>query len=722
MLALTRTSVFTLLALAPILFAATPRANPIQAQGGGPPPVPTIVGQTGGPVLAVAHDGRFAYVGVGPRVVALDGTDPRRPRVVGRSGVLPAEVNRLVAAGDVLFVGDGRGLSALDVRDPAGGMPLLGQKPLNGGVGALAVEDGYAYVGVTGQGAAADEVVDVSDPGAMVRVDRFGETGPHSDIALGERFAYAPAWMELAIFERTPGAYFREVGRTRLYATGYGAALADDGQLLLSVRTDLRPELRRCGLDTPGALPCTSVLGLSRPADVIELHGSIALVGSAAGGFAVVDLSGQGLRVLSAVEDLPTEDIAAVWDVAYVAAGKEGLVLLDIADPEHPRRLDVEVLGPTWCCAEDVEAVGNTAFVAAGDAGLVTVDWSDPADPFTIGRVPGILSSSDLALDAEALYSVGRGEGDEWRLTVIDVGDLRAARVVGTLDLPAQPVMVSAEGPLVVLPSRDNGLLVVDVHDPARPRLAASRTGSAWRAVDALVHAGQAYVEVVVPYSEEREGRPGGLRVLDLADPTTPREVGYLALRTQSETRGMALEGGTLHLSAVPGPYERFLEPLPEEIVAVDVRDPSRLQRIGTVAPGTWTQDLALRGGSLVAVSDSLGNRFEAPQGQVLVAGTAAGSSVSAARLPDIATGLAVFGDHALVTTGRAGLVVFALDGIPPTPTLEPAQTPETTPTRRPTLPAEPTDIPLPTTTPAPTDRPPPPTPPHSVLLPITWR
>jgi len=57
-----------------------------------------LVGQIGGATYAVAVQGNYAYVGVGPRLVILNTADLTNPVVVGQTGVLPGIVEDLVVA------------------------------------------------------------------------------------------------------------------------------------------------------------------------------------------------------------------------------------------------------------------------------------------------------------------------------------------------------------------------------------------------------------------------------------------------------------------------------------------------------------------------------------------------------------------------------------------------------------------------------------------------
>jgi hypothetical protein len=66
-----------------------------------------LVGQIGGAVYAVAVQGRYAYVGVGPRLVVVDVGDPARPVAVGRTGVLPGVVWDVAVSGTYAYVADG---------------------------------------------------------------------------------------------------------------------------------------------------------------------------------------------------------------------------------------------------------------------------------------------------------------------------------------------------------------------------------------------------------------------------------------------------------------------------------------------------------------------------------------------------------------------------------------------------------------------------------------
>ncbi|MBI5546910.1 MAG: IPT/TIG domain-containing protein, partial [Deltaproteobacteria bacterium] len=81
--------------------------------------------------------------------------------------------------------------------------------------------------------------------------------------------------------------------------------------------------------------------------------------------------------------------------LAVVAAGAEGLVLVDLTDPAAPIRLSaVDVGGFAW----DVRVVGSLAYVAAGAAGIAVVDLSEVAQPKLLYHVTGAVGGEARAV------------------------------------------------------------------------------------------------------------------------------------------------------------------------------------------------------------------------------------------------------------------------------------------------------------------------------------
>ena len=87
--------------------------------------------------------------------------------------------------------------------------------------------------------------------------------------------------------------------------------------------------------------------------------------------------AGAGYEIVSKVE-VPCSRVKVVGTTAYLSAGANGLVIVDIGDPANPKILSrVNTVG----CVYDIDVNGNTAYLALGDKGVLTVDVTDPEHP-----------------------------------------------------------------------------------------------------------------------------------------------------------------------------------------------------------------------------------------------------------------------------------------------------------------------------------------------------
>ncbi len=74
----------------------------------------------------------------------------------------------------------------------------------------------------------------------------------------------------------------------------------------------------------------------------------------------------------------PAKDVAIVGNVAFVAAGAQGAVAIDVSNPNAPAVLGHCAVNEEGFYASGVRAEGNALFVAAGEWGVLRVDVSNP--------------------------------------------------------------------------------------------------------------------------------------------------------------------------------------------------------------------------------------------------------------------------------------------------------------------------------------------------------
>ncbi|RKH40976.1 hypothetical protein D7X12_19415, partial [Corallococcus sicarius] len=107
---------------------------------------------------------------------------------------------------------------------------------------------------------------------------------------------------------------------------------------------------------------------------------------------------------------LAVQRLRMLGDVAVVAAGEDGLVLVDVSQPVPVWLGAVEVKGFAW----DVRLAGRLAYVAAGAAGVAVVDLNDVLNP-------------------KLLYHVTGNQGGDARVVATAGGRLVSARERGVL-------------------------------------------------------------------------------------------------------------------------------------------------------------------------------------------------------------------------------------------------------------------------------------------------
>lgn len=211
------------------LWAALLRAGAMPTKAYGPEPqgrgilvtVPQqaqnveLVGQISGVTYAVTVQGNYACIGVGPRLVILDVSDPAQPTVIGQTDVLPGVVQGVAVAKNYAYVADGNsGLRMVDISDPAAPTEA-GFYDTPGDATSVAVARNYAYVADGGS----LRIVDISNPAAPNEAGFCDTPEDATSVAVAEGYAYIadggglrimdisdPAAPSKAGFYATPGA------------------------------------------------------------------------------------------------------------------------------------------------------------------------------------------------------------------------------------------------------------------------------------------------------------------------------------------------------------------------------------------------------------------------------------------------------------------------------------------------------------------------------------
>lgn len=155
-----------------------------------------LLNQQGGAINSLAVVGQIAFVGVGPRLVIMDITNPTGPRILGQSNVLPGLVTAVLVRDGRAYVAAGASVITFDISDLQAPI-LLGQLLLSERVEHLALQD-EALIAATAAGqTAAHEIragklitIDVSQPEHPQLLDSVDLPWDIHAIALADEVVY----------------------------------------------------------------------------------------------------------------------------------------------------------------------------------------------------------------------------------------------------------------------------------------------------------------------------------------------------------------------------------------------------------------------------------------------------------------------------------------------------------------------------------------------------
>jgi hypothetical protein len=318
------------------------------------------VGQADGGSKAVAIQGHYAYLNVGPRLVVLDIADLTHPTVVGQSSPLSGFESVIVSDSHAYIAGEG-GLHVIDVSDPTAPAEV-GFYATAASAWSVAVVESAAYV-AAGDGL---YILDISNPIAPASIGFHGTPDAALDVTLMDNTAYvAEVFTErddaterggLRIVDVADPANPREIGYYPLYPreSGYNRIYEPMGARAVAVAGSYAYVI--FGSGKKGGLRVLDISDPGNPTEISDYQDYIAMVSDVA------------------VVGSPSEGSESVY--AYLATGPNyGLMALDVSDPAQPASLGTQVLG----MAESIAVAGNTLFVTDERGGLHIADISDPA-------------------------------------------------------------------------------------------------------------------------------------------------------------------------------------------------------------------------------------------------------------------------------------------------------------------------------------------------------
>lgn len=295
--------------------------------------------------------------------------------------------------------------------------------------------------------------------------------------------------------------YFRSTVRTR---TNSSRSLAVRNEIVCSA--DSYEGIQIVDIHDPGQPVLRSYFDETNHALRVSTFQSLAYVTGYRRGIDVLDFADPANPIhVARWVDIDGLFVRIQNGVAVITQGYDGLAIVDVSEIAAPR-----VLGRFATGSAMIDAVvdGSTVFVSDYDDGIIVLEISDPTHPRRIasvdtGRGGQIVKRGDL------LYVADRMTG----FHIVNVSDPADPQLLGEvlLERGAGAVAIADD---VAFVSSGFDIVALDIGDPLRPReLQRLRTGG-WSP------------DLVADGRTLQVSTDGGIRVLDVSNPHAPQWVG----------------------------------------------------------------------------------------------------------------------------------------------------------------------------------------------------
>jgi hypothetical protein len=276
--------------------------------------------------------------------------------------------------------------------------------------------------------------------------------------------------------------------------------------------------------------------------------------------------------------------ISLEGDVAYLfEADSKRFRVLDVSNPDEPALVGAK----DFTSAGPFKVVGQCGYVAAG-AFLQVLDLSNPSQPVEAGRFNAPCNGLDVV--GNRAYVTGSSPAN--RLSVIEVTNPAAPRLVGYSNLPGSPGPPQVVGNFAYYRLEDTHLVIVDIRNPSQ-----------------IVEVGRYYAtnglgafQVSGPYAyllRRSWGEDTSLHVVSMADPAHPTRVGLYAYDPATVT--------VLQNLCVSGLYVliSLSESVTNRVDILDVTYPTRPVKAGDYSPESQFSSFVMSGSTLYAAGDA---------------------------------------------------------------------------------------------------------------------
>jgi len=444
----------------------------------------TFQSNLGGSARYALQSGTYLYSLIGSRLYIADITDIKNPVEIG-SLPIPGIGRRLEMRGTVLFIACTEGgLATVDVSDPAKPKlldTLLFDIPQKAGeVFDVTLYGDYAFVADYRTGL---YIVDIKDPSSLIIKGSFtnfenkDEALPY-DVYINGTNLYvccehdglyifdisSPLQLSLQAHFSGPagvGNQFYQTYRegTVLYIAGGVAGL------VIVDATDIKNPVYVSNIDKQYG----GVLSISKVGNFVYLCTEFT-------DFYKIDVS--NFQNLQQVESFPVDGnhslgLSNEGNYVFLANSNYGIRIFDVSGATISQAGELISLGRVIDC----QGAGKYAYVAAGKNGMQIFDINNPQKPALVSKTALAGYANGLFVQDGRVYVaelLAEGQSSGGFLEIVDASSPASPSVLGKIDLEGEPFDVTVAGDRAYVVCQTKGVAVVDVSNPSAPALLSS--------------------------------------------------------------------------------------------------------------------------------------------------------------------------------------------------------------------------------------------------------
>lgn len=393
---------------------------------------------------------------------------------------------------------------------------------------------------------------------------------------------------------------------------------------------DLNVTLRGSGFDeTVRVIMYPDTENVRAAAEIADTPGSaygvavkngVAYIADGKSGLQIADIAGS--EIIGFV-NTPGEarDVAISGKTAYIADGSEGLQIVDIGNPFSPRQTGaLDTPGYAW----GIAVSGTVVCVADGESGLRIIDVSNPETPFLIGYADTPGTAYDVAIkDGRAYIADGTGG-----IQVADINAPAQASVIGYADTPGTAYGITITRGFAYIADGTKGLQILNIAEPTAPKIIGTEDTP-----------GIAYGVAVSDTTAYIADDYAGIQIIDISDPYNP--VRKASVYTRDMAYDVAADGDMLCIAD----GESGLQ-------GIDVSNLSDGSLIGMADTPGFAYGVTLSGNTAYVADGTDGLQI------VSAAAPSSPRIAGSVKIPDKAYGVAVVGNTAYIAAGTSGLQI----------------------------------------------------------------